>query len=120
MAKMPYVPNVLDAVDIYTAAACSLMPPSKVESLTPSQVKQTTNYVFHMMGQTKHDTTLSLVETIAICLYDKWGELWYVRLQDGTIMKVVRDPVNSSYRVTEVLPLHGEKPKLYQYASMST
>src|SRR5262245_22780533 len=109
---MPFDPTALDAIDVYVAAAASYrMPINALERPTPSRVKQISTHVFRILLPTQGDASSGQPEGIAICLYDRRSRLWYVRLQDGVILRVAHDGENGSFSVAEALPRRGDKMK---------
>jgi hypothetical protein len=86
---MPYEPTSPDALRIYMAAAIYRgVLPHSIDQPSQVVIKRTALGAFRIMPSERQDVNSWFLEDLAICLYDGQSELWYVRLQDGVIVRV--------------------------------
>jgi hypothetical protein len=86
---MVYEPTSSDAMSVYMIAANHhVVLPNPIDQPNQADVKRTSLGAFRIMPRERHEASGRRLEDIAICMYDKKNELWYVRLQDGAIVKV--------------------------------
>jgi hypothetical protein len=99
---MLYEPTSTDAWRVYAAAATHHgVLPNTVDQPNQGVVKRTSLGAFRIMPSERQDVNSRLPEDLAICMYDKHTEFWYVRLQDGAIVKVAGNEAGQLVVVTD-------------------